>query len=329
VGRKGKLRAPADQPVVWRDGVHVAGTAIWCDARRARELCFVSRADRVSGSRHGQLIATAETFALLGRKERAGTDSELALPLGHPFSLGTLRLEAFSSGSAFGSASLAVDTGERRVVYAGAINPRGGGLGGVAEHRACDVLVVSATFGEPRFRFPPVDRAVAEIAAACTGGGVLLVAGALEGLDLAHSLASDRVVGHRSIHHAAQRLRAAGMAAPPVRRFGTRLKPGQILLWPLARRGALTSAALPPDTRILLASGDAVDPGAVSRARADAGVAWSCEADHAALLRYIRDSGARAVYFLGRFAEPMAAALDGGGMTARPLGPPVQMSLFQ
>jgi hypothetical protein len=25
----------------------------------------------------------------------------------------------------------------------------------------------------------------------------------------------------------------------------------------------------------------------------------------------------------------MAAALDGGGMTARPLGPPVQMSLFQ
>ena len=52
VGRKGKLRAgppPVEHPVVWRDGVHVVGTPIWCDARRARELCFVSRADRLAG----------------------------------------------------------------------------------------------------------------------------------------------------------------------------------------------------------------------------------------------------------------------------------------
>ncbi len=337
VGRKSKPRAtptPVDQPVVWRDGVHVAGTAIWCDARRARELCFVSRADRVAGSRHGQLIATSESFALMGRKGRgAGSDSELAVPLGRPFSLGTLRLELFRSGSALGAAALAVDTGERRVVYAGAIHPRGGGLGGAGEQRACDVLVVSAHHGLPHFRFPPLDDALAEIAQACRGGSgaaVLLVPGWLEGLDLASALERagvGEVVAHRSIHHAAQRLRAAGQGAIAVRRAGARVRAGQVLLWPLARRGALATA-LPAGSRLLLVSGDAVDAAAVARARADAGVAWSTEADHAALCRYIDETRARAVYLLGRHADALARQLDRPARAARPLAAPQQMSLF-
>ena len=339
VGRKGKLRAgppPVDHPVVWRDGVHVVGTPIWCDARRARELCFVSRADRLAGSRHGQLIATSESFALMGRR-RGGTDSELAAPLGRPFSLGTLRLELFGSGSALGAAALAVDTGERRVVYAGAIHPRGGGLGGAAEQRACDVLVVSAQYGLPLYAFPPLDDATGEVAALCRrareagGAAVLLVPGWLEGLDLAHALeraGAGEIAAHRSIHHAAQRLRAAGQMAIAVRRAADRPRAGQVLLWPLARRATLPAAALPAGSRVVLVSGDAVDPAALARARADAGVAWSAEADHAALCRYIDDSRARAVYLIGRHADALAAALDRPGRGARPLAAPQQMSLF-
>ena len=33
-------------PVTWRDGVHLTGTPIWCDARRRRDVCFVSSASR-------------------------------------------------------------------------------------------------------------------------------------------------------------------------------------------------------------------------------------------------------------------------------------------
>lgn len=316
--------------------MHLAGTAIWCDARRARELCFVSRADRVAASRHGQLIATTESFALMGRK-RAGTDSELAAPLGRPFSLGTLRLELFSSGSALGAAALAVDTGERRVVYAGAVHPRGGGLGGAAEQRACDVLVVSAHHGAPIYSFPPLEEATGELADQCRrtresgAAAVLLVPGWLEGLDLASALEGAGVaelVAHRSIHHAAQRLRAAGHAAPPVRRAGARVRAGQVVLWPLARRGALATAVLPAASRVLLVSGDAVDPAAVARARADGGVAWSTEADHAALCRYIDGTRARAVYLIGRHADVLAAELDRPGRAAHPLAAPQQMSLF-
>ncbi|HUS68747.1 MAG TPA: hypothetical protein VMZ28_29630 [Kofleriaceae bacterium] len=343
MGRKGKLRATTepDQAVVWRSGVHVAGTAIWCDARRARDLCFVSRADRVSASRHGQLIATAETLALLARAVRgAGGDSELSVPPGRPFSLGTIRLELFRAGSAIGAASLWVDLGERRVVYAGAVNPAGGGLGGAADHRACDVLVLHAGYGDPRVSFPPVDRAVDETAAlvagavAAGGAAILLVAGALEGLDVAHRLlgaglppACD-VVAHRSIHHAAQRLRTAGRLTLEVRRAGRAVRAGQVLLWPASRRSELERMARPDATRIALVSAGASEPDAVARARAEHGIVWASEADHAGLLRYVDESGARSIYLTGRFAEPMAAELTARGLSARPLGPPVQMSLF-
>jgi putative mRNA 3-end processing factor len=345
VGRKGKLRATppaANQPVVWRGGVHIVGTPIWCDARRARELCFVSRADRLQASQHGQIIATAETLALMARQgRRPDAASELSVPPGRPFSLGTLRLEVFRSGSAVGAASLSVDLGDFRVVYAGTVNPRGGGLGGAADQRSCAALVVDAHYGDPRFRFPPVDDAVEETVALCrrvssSGAAlVLLVTSALKGLDVAHRLdaaglpSGCELLAHRSMHHAAQKLRAAAQETPPVRRFAaSRVQPGHVLLWPAARRAQLDRVGLPGGSEVALVSGAAADREAIGRARAGHGIAWSCQADHAALRRYVEESGATSVHLVGRFAEQMAAELAGSGMSARPLGPPVQMSLF-
>ena len=58
-------------PVSWRDGVHLTGTPIWCDARRRRDVCFVSSADRVGRAGHGQLIGTPITLALVGATRAA------------------------------------------------------------------------------------------------------------------------------------------------------------------------------------------------------------------------------------------------------------------
>src|SRR4051812_1616684 len=91
--------------VSWRDGVHLAGTAIWCDARRTRAVCFASSADARERPGHGQLIATAETLALLG----ASGGAHLAVPWRRPFTLGTVRLELAPSGHGRGGAALAVE----------------------------------------------------------------------------------------------------------------------------------------------------------------------------------------------------------------------------
>ena len=346
-GAKGaRAPAPADEPVVWRDGVHIAGTSIWCDARRARDLCFVSRADRVSTSRHGQLIATSETLALLARRARPGDGagdpgSELAVPPARPFSLGLLRLELFRSGSALGAASLAVDTGGTRVIYAGAVNPRGGGLGGAADQRTGDVLVVEAGLG-PGSTLPLLDQVVGDTAALCrritSAGGacVLLVDGPLEGLDVAWRLGSQGLgagvlVAHRMIHHAVRRLRAAGLAPAglEVRRLG-KLKGGQVVLWPAGRPLELGPGreALPSGSQVALLSGRAAVAGEVARLRADLGLPWSSQADFAALERYVDEVGASSVYLTGPAGEPAAAALARAGRRVRALGPPVQMSLF-
>ncbi|MCW5809196.1 MAG: hypothetical protein KIT31_42975, partial [Deltaproteobacteria bacterium] len=108
--------------MTWRDGVHLTGTAIWCDSRRRRDICFVSSADRVGRTGHGQLIGTPATLALI---DADGT-GHLGVPVHRPFTLGTLRLQLIPSGRGLGAAALHVaplgeDGGEHGVLYAGAI----------------------------------------------------------------------------------------------------------------------------------------------------------------------------------------------------------------
>jgi len=150
-------RRPAPiAPVVWRDGVHLTGTPIWCDARRRRDVCFASAADRVTRG-HGQLIGTPETLALVGER------SDLAVPLRRRFTLGTLRLELVPSGRGLGGAALHVDVAGKTVLYAGVIRTALGGLGEPAEVRACDAVVVAAPFAAETF--PPIDAVAADVRA--------------------------------------------------------------------------------------------------------------------------------------------------------------------
>ncbi|MCA9675860.1 MAG: hypothetical protein KC464_12550, partial [Myxococcales bacterium] len=177
MARRRAPSAPAAEPVSWRDGVHVRGTAIWCDARRARDVCFVSAPDRVGRAGHGQLIATAQTLAQLG----ASTGAHLAAPYRRPFTLGTLRLELMPSGHALGGAALLVDSGEQRVLVAGVMATEHPGLGERGEVRRCDVLVVAAPYGREAHRWPPGDAAAVAAVDDCTHAvragrtGVILV----------------------------------------------------------------------------------------------------------------------------------------------------------
>jgi hypothetical protein len=319
-------RPAAASCVAWRDGIHLVGSSIWCDARRARAVCFASQATIGAGQRpgHGQMIATAETLALLG----AAGDAHLAVPLRRPFTLGTVRLELLASGHGRGGAGLSADVDGRRVVYTGAINPAGGGRGEPAELRPCDTLVVVAPWGAPHHRFPPPAEATRQVIAACVARAaddvvvVALVDDAVAGLELAallhgHGLA---VAGHRSIVLGANRLIEAGLDAPPVRRAVARQR---VLVWPLADRARLPATLRGLPTAMVLASGLATEPDVA--ATADVAIAWSLAGDRDALLGVVRSSNATDVVLIGPGAEPLAAAIGG---RARVLGPPRQMPLF-
>ena len=317
--------------VSWRDGIHLAGSAIWCDARRARAVCFASAADALERAGHGQLIASGETLALIG----AG-DAHLAVPFGRPFTLGTVRLELVPSGHGRGGAGLSADLGGRHVFYGGAMNPAGGGLGGPAELRPCDTLVLVAPWGEPHHAFPAPAAATGAIVDACGRAldedavAVVLVDDALAGLELATILHERGVAvgAHRAIVTLARRLAEAKLPAPPLTRAAARRR---ALVWPLDDHARLGAALRGLPARVVVASGRAVEPGFVDalaagrdRRQVEA-VAWSLAGDREALIGLARSSGASDVVLVGAGAEPLAEAL---GPRARVLGPPRQMPLF-
>lgn len=297
-------------------------------------MCFVSCAHAAGASRHGQLIATAATLALLGPDAGAG-GARLSVPYAQPFTLGTIRLELLRSGHALGSAALLASVAGQRFLYAGAVNPHGGGLGGKAELRPCDVLILDATYGHPRYAFPDIEREVAAARAfalevtAAGGVAVLLVSSPSKGLDVMGRLSDDTHLGftaHWSIHEAARRLRRIDATLPAARRWSGRPPAGKVLLWPAEQRRALGTLSGP--SRVALISGQAMDPALVSALAVDAAFAWSNQADHDELVAYIEQTGAQTVFATSQHAEELARSLSSARRPVRALGPPRQMPLF-
>ena len=309
--------ARADAPVTWRDGVHLTGTPIWCDARRRRDVCFVSSADRIAAAEHGQLIATPITLALVAPRVGGGMGAgHLAAPLRRPFTLGTLRLELIPSGRGLGAAALHVDSRGRTVLYAGPVRTTADR--DPAEVRTSDALVVAAPFGKPHHTFEPV----ADIAGALAAWArtqlvagiapVAVVDSAVDGLEVAARLAADGIAvsGSRALRDAARRLE--NLETLPDLKI---TKEPRLLV-----RVASDKATLPPNAVSALVSGRAID----GHTGFAAGFAWSFAAGRTQLLAWIEQTRAKDIFVTGACAETIVAQL---GKRARMLGPPHQMSL--
>jgi hypothetical protein len=307
---------------VWRDGVHVSGTPIWCDARRRRDVCFASAADRVARG-HGQLIATPDTLALVGTRG----DGDLAVPTRRRFTLGTLRLELIPSGRGIGAAALHVDVAGKTVLYAGAVRTAAGS-GEPAEVRACDALVVGAPFGEPHHAFPSIADVAAEVRAWATARladrPVLVVDSVVDALEVVVWLPELAFAAGKPVRDAVDRVArpddASRATTDVLVRIGTVAIPA--LAAPSARHARVTiriagERASDAGPRALV-SGRAID----GHAGFAAGFAWASAAGHRDLLAWIAQTGARQVYVTGPCADAIARATGG-----HVLGPPTQMQL--
>ena len=304
--------------------MHISDTAIWCDSIRARDLCFVSSAEALRSRRHGQVIASPATLKLLA-SPRLPPEEQLGVPYGRPFTVGTTRLELFSTGHAIGSAGLWVRGQHRDVIYAGHINPVGGAGGGL-DSRSADVLILAAHYGDPSYRFEGSYQQVFEFCAdvGAAGTAVLLVTSPLKGLEVAA-----RLEGHGScwlaptIYGRAKKLDWVGAGSERVlhRASASCFKPGRTVIWPLAAVDRLP--ALPPASKVALVSGESV-----SSERIDRTIACSSRADYNQLIEFIDGVGASEVWVTGRFNDRFCSELDGPKRRFRPLGPPQQLSLL-
>lgn len=300
--------------VTWRDGVHLTGTPIWCDARRRRDVCFVSSADRVVKTGHGQLIGTPITIALAS-SEIAG---HLAVPLHRPFTLGTTRLELIPSGRSLGAAALHVDMGERTMLYAGEIRVKGGVER--AEVRSCDALVVAAPFGESHHRFAKLDdileQLVAWVKRMMRGHKTpeIVVDTALDGLEVARHLLEQEliVVGSKALRDAAKQI---GTLATVASVRASSKEPAVVIRTEIEKAKLVRPATA-------LVSGRALD---LHKAGYKDGFPWPFAAGRDELLAWIEQARAKEIFVTGASADAIATKL---GSKARVLGPPRQMALF-
>jgi hypothetical protein len=331
-------RAKAIAAVTWRDGVHLTGTSIWCDARRRRDVCFVSAADRFpAGKARAQLIGTPLTLALLGASE-----GNLAVPLRQRFTLGTLRVELIASGRGPGAAALYVEGAGSKLLYAGAVRPYAGTRVTAADVRACDTLVVDAPFGTSKKKFPALDGVIDKVVAwtrkqlAAGRRPILVVDTALDGLEVANVLATEglALAGAKPIRDAAARMAAfsdqtvlrkkttngtSGRSAKTAPAIAAPAKELRATIWLDAHREAPAVVTDQPHATALISGRTE------STTASEIAFAWPHAADRTTLLEWIESTRAREVFVTGACAEAIVKVL---GDRAKYLGPPQQMSLF-
>ncbi len=328
-------RKPGRSRVSWRDGVHLVGTPIWCDASLLRQVCFVSSADAAGTAKHHQMIATEGTHTLLNAIAGKDKNSALSTPLGRPFTLGSHRLELFASGVGMGAASLVADVGESRIVYAGSINTQPSPTAQTSDVRTCDTLIIDGEYADEHYIFPSFDEAADLTAKHCNavtregGVSILLVRTVTKAIDVAIALANRGLdlSAHRSFFTVMKQL-GETLGLKRIRRATNTPKPGTTILWPLKARSTLNRISVPEKSQITLLSGRAKDSSFVEALEIDGAIAWSQKADSKQLAQYINTTGASDVHFLGSRETSSWKQIRGTGANVFPLGPPRQMSLF-
>ncbi len=315
--------------------IHLVGSGLWFDAPRRQSLSFVSHAHGDHIARHAQVIATDATARLMAQRLRTSPNA-LTAPYGQAFDVGPLRLQLFPAGHILGSAQILVNRDGRRIVYTGDVCLSPSLTAEAAVVVPCDVLVVEATFGHPRYRLPPRQDALAQVEefvrrALAAGETPVLLAYAL-----GKSQELVRYLGERglplradeTICALAQVYRESGCPLPPVARYRGAVEPGEVLIIPPHRVRAPSIRRLARRRTVAL-TGWAVAPDAPLRFRADEAIPLSDHADFAQLVEYVGRSGAKQVYTVHGFCQPLAEELRARGFRARPLDQGLQLSLFE
>lgn len=160
----GRVR-PEDWLMVRPEGLYCAPADLHVDPTRpvARAVVTHGHADHARAG-HGQVLATAETLAIMASRYGAGFAGRTqALALGETLSLGDVRLRLAPAGHILGSAQAVLEHGGSRVVVSGDYKRRRDPTCPAFEPVPCDVFVTEATFGLPVFRHPDDAHEVARL----------------------------------------------------------------------------------------------------------------------------------------------------------------------
>ncbi len=149
-----------------RGGIHVRPAGLWIDPAQPQERALITHghADHARGG-HGEVIATAETLAIMGLRYGVGAEG-CAVRYGETFERGGVRISFHPAGHVLGSAQILLEHAGERVVVTGDYKTRPDPTCAPFEPIPCDIFITEATFGLPVFRHPPIEQEIARLLSA-------------------------------------------------------------------------------------------------------------------------------------------------------------------
>ncbi|MFL5373724.1 MAG: MBL fold metallo-hydrolase [Myxococcales bacterium] len=311
-------------------GLRVRGTQLYVDPVGRTQIGFLAHARGARATLPERTVLSARTLALLEVSQQRALRKAAPLPAawGQSFALAGLRLSLHPAGHVLGSAQLRCESiGGHVLLYAadlGGLGPRAPSTAEPCERVRCEALVLRASYGHPRFSFPPraevlqdlgsfvraafADRRTPVVLAASLGGSQEAMR-ALEGHEL---------TAHPAILRAAEVYRAQGRALPAASVLGT-VRFGQVVLLPADPRSRRRLAELGPHRTCLL-SGRAAIPGFGDKIGVDRVLPLSDHAGFEDLIEYAIQSGARSVQTFHGHPQELADALRNRGIDAHAIG---------
>ena len=248
----------------WADGLKLTTADLAIDFRRRQPRAFISHAHSDHIARHEYALCTPETAALY--QLRLGPRPTLAMPYRSPIEWGGLRLTTYPAGHCLGSAMLLAEEQGQSLLYTGDFKLGPSATAAQAELPHADLLVIESTYGQPRYRLPPRDQAIAEflslVRRALADEAIPVIQGYILGKsqEITRLLTADGipVQQHRKIYEVSRVYEALGvdlgtfecLIGPPKPGYAVIVPPGAPLDRALRQvRFALTGWAIDPGTK--------------------------------------------------------------------------------
>ena len=156
--RAGATTKPNDLSIECSErGIKLLGSILSLDDTEGSDVSFVSAVSTPSGeipktNKTSQVLATEETVRLLTR--RGDKLNALVCQYNRPFSIGRLKMELLPSGCVLGGASLYIEHGRKRILYAPYLQTQRTNISRQMQLKRADSLIIGAFHPDPSTSMP-------------------------------------------------------------------------------------------------------------------------------------------------------------------------------
>ncbi len=320
--------------VRFQNGVNLPQIGWWLDAQKSQARSFVSHAHSDHIASHREIIATRETASLM-RLRVGGKRQENILNFEQPWTADFgCEVKLYPAGHIFGSAMFHATTEQGSLLYTGDFKLRPSLAAEPCATPHADVLIMETTFGLPRYVFPPQEKIEADIVSFCQQALAEKVTPVLLAYSLGKTQELLQIVGraglpvmlHAHGYKMTKRYDELGMKLPPYALLDPKAYAGHVIISPPMQGHTEPLTWIHPK-RTAVATGWAMDSGAIYRNGCDAAFPLSDHADFPDLLAFVDRVQPKLVYTLHGFAREFATTLRARGVEAWAIGQQNQMDL--